>query len=218
MVAKTTPTKTAVIIGGTGLIGSALVSQIETYSQYARAKSLTRRRVITQGKVETICVNFSDPDSYAEHVHGDVLFSCMGTTKKQAGSIAAQRLVDVDYQLEVAGLAAKNGVRHYCLVSSSGADASSRNDYMKMKGDLEAAVTALPFERVSIFQPSLLVGPRPEFRFAELVGEPILSLITKIPSLQKYRPIPGAQVAQKMLETSLLDETGLRVFKLDEIF
>jgi|SaaInl5LU_22_DNA_1037371.scaffolds.fasta_scaffold12180_4 uncharacterized protein YbjT (DUF2867 family) len=218
MAAKKPKLNTAVVIGGTGLIGSSLLSLIEASVDYARATSLVRQNIVTKGKIDTHCVDFSKPNSFAEYVHGDVLFSCMGTTKKRAGSIAAQRVVDVEYQLEVAKIAAKNGVPHYCLVSSSGADASSSNEYMKMKGELEDAVIALGFERVTIFQPSLLVGLRPEFRFGEVIGEPILSLLTKIPSLQKYRPISGKQVAKKMLETSLSKQTGLRVFKLDEIF
>ena len=102
-----------------------------------------------------------------EPLKGDVLFSCLGTTKKQAGSIAAQRIVDFDYQLQIAQIAVENGVPHYLLVSSSGANAKSRAAYMKMKGELEEQVKALPFQRISIFQPSLLLGDRPESRFGE---------------------------------------------------
>ncbi len=79
------------------------------------------------------------------------MFSCLGTTHKQAGSIEAQRKVDLDYQYEAAQLAAGQGVRHYLLVSSFRADADSDNAYLKMKGELEKRVQNLPFERISIF-------------------------------------------------------------------
>ena len=146
------------------------------------------------------------------------MFSCLGTTKKQAGSIEAQRVVDYDYQWQAAQLAAANGVKHYLLVSSSGANSGSKSAYMKMKGELESAVVQLGFERVSIFQPSLLVGEREDIRIGEKIGSSLLPALCKLPGLSKYRPIKGAQVAAKMVRVSNTDGAGVSRYVLDEIF
>ena len=45
------------------------------------------------------------------------------------------------------------------MVSSVGADASTRNFYLRTKADMEAAISSMPFHAVHIFRPSLLFGP-----------------------------------------------------------
>ena len=214
--------QTAIVIGATGLVGRALVAQLAQSNEVERILTLTRRAVrYDSPKVQNHVVDFADLSRYRELFQGDVLFSCLGTTLKQAGSIAAQRVVDVDYQFAAAQLAAQQGVRHYVLVSSSGADARSRNAYLQMKGELEQKISALPFERISIVQPSLLLGERPEHRVGEQLGAWLLPLICKIPGLQRYRPIRGEQVAAKMIrisQSALESRQKLEYFRLDELF
>lgn len=71
-----------------------------------------------------------------------------------------------------AQLAAKNGVEHYLLVSSAMANANSTNAYLNMKGELEREILKLPFKRISIFQPAVLIGQRANPRPAELLVFP----------------------------------------------
>ena len=142
----------------------------------------------------------------------------MGTTRKQAGSIAAQRKVDLDYQYRAAQLAAERGVGHYLLVSSSGANPKSANPYLQMKGELEEKVQQLPFERISIFQPSLLLGKRPEVRLGEKLGALLLPVLCTLPGLRRYRPIRGEEVAAKMVRVSRQPGASREWFKLDELF
>jgi len=210
---------TAVVLGATGLVGSELVRLLLASDQYARVVTVSRRPLqLKSEKLETCVVDFECLDDIADKVSGDVLFSCLGTTKKQAGSIAAQRLVDHDYQLQVASFAAANGVPHYCLVSSSGANPASASAYMKMKGELEQTVKQLGFKRVSLFQPSLLLGERDHMRLGESVGAMVLPQLCRLPILRRYRPIKGREVAEKMLQVSLVPGNGVAVFNLQEVF
>ncbi|MFC6979937.1 hypothetical protein [Microbulbifer taiwanensis] len=126
--------------------------------------------------------------------------------------------MDVDYQLRAAQLAADKGVGHYLLVSSSGADVESRSAYLKMKGDLDQAVLQLPFERISIFRPSLLLGEREELRIGEKLGGWLLPLLCTLPGLRRYRPIHGEQVAAKMVAVSAQPGSGVETFALDQLF
>ena len=219
-----------IVIGATGLVGRALVAQLAQNDGVERIVTLTRRAVeYNSPKVENHVLDFAQLARHAELFRGDVLFSCLGTTRQQAGSIAAQRVVDVDYQFAAAQLAAQQGVRHYVLVSSSGADASSRNAYLQMKGELEQKVSALPFARISIVQPSLLLGERTERRVGEQLGAWLLPLICQLPGLRRFRPIRGEEVAAKMIRISQSPSkqgansdhhAGQNVerFRLDELF
>jgi uncharacterized protein YbjT (DUF2867 family) len=87
-----------------------------------------------------------------------------------------------------------------------------------MKGELEARITQLPFPRITIVQPSMLLGERDTPRLGEKIGAWVLPLITSIPPLQKYRPITGSQVAAKMVYASQHQEHSFKRYQLDQIF
>ncbi len=211
--------KTAIVIGATGVVGREVVNQLAEADHIDTIITLTRRVAEhPSSKVENSIVDFDDLDSYSLLLEGDMLFSCLGTTRRAAGSVAAQRIVDLDYQLKAAQLASQNGVPHYLLVSSSGANANSSNAYLQMKGELEQKVQNLGFRRVSIFQPSLLVGERAKVRFGEKLASAVLPAICCIPGLERYRPIKGKQVAEKMVQVSNQMGDAVEKFVLDEIF
>ncbi|WP_136805721.1 NAD(P)H-binding protein [Desulfosediminicola flagellatus] len=211
--------KTAIVIGATGVVGREVVNQLAEADHIDTIITLTRRVAEhPSSKVENSIVDFDDLDSYSLLFEGDMLFSCLGTTRRAAGSVAAQRIVDLDYQLKVAQLASQNGVHHYLLVSSSGANEKSSNAYLQMKGELEQKVLQLGFPRVSIFQPSLLVGERSKVRLGEKIASAVLPAVCCIPGLERYRPIKGKQVAEKMVQVSSQVGNAVEKFVLDEIF
>ncbi|OUS73239.1 short chain dehydrogenase [Pseudoalteromonas sp. A601] len=212
--------KTAIVIGATGLIGGHLVEQLIGAAHITQVITLTRRLVsYNSDKVINYVVDFAQLEQHSNLFKADILFSCLGTTKKAAGSIDAQRKVDFNYQLHAAQLAAKSGVEHYLVVSSSGANANSRSAYLKMKGELEQAVTQLNFKQISIIQPSLLLGERgDDFRLGEKLGSILLPVLCRLPGLKKFRPISGKQVAIKMCNISAQPAQGLKYYKLNELF
>ncbi|KAK2627166.1 hypothetical protein QTJ16_003132 [Diplocarpon rosae] len=96
-----------------------------------------------------------------------ILFTALGTTRAAAGSIEAQREIDLDLNLEVAKAAKAAGVTVYVLISTSGANPHAYVPYSKMKGELEESVREIGFEHTVIVRPGLLVGEREESRPAE---------------------------------------------------
>lgn len=211
--------KVAIVIGATGLVGKALVQQLSQAPHIRQVVAITRRPVdYDSDKVCNRVVDFDQLETAADAFTGDILFSCLGTTRKQAGSLEAQRKVDVDYQYNAAQLAAKQGVSHYLLVSSSGANAQSSSGYLKMKGELEQSIEALGFPRVSILQPSLLLGPRTQLRLGEKLGSWVLPVLCLLPGLRRYRPIRGEQVAATMVALSRSEVQGLERLVLDQVF
>jgi uncharacterized protein YbjT (DUF2867 family) len=216
--------KTALVIGATGLIGRHLVDELIASTRFTHIITLTRKPLLIDSvKFENHVVDFEHLDDFSHLFTADVrscyvLFSCLGTTKKQVGSIAAQRRVDLDYQYSAACIAREQGILEYFLVSSSGASANSPSAYLKMKGQLEDNILALDFSRSVIFRPSLLLGKRTEPRFGEDIAAKVMPLLKYIPLLKTYRPITGQQVAVKMAAIAERDGKGQESYNLDQIF
>lgn len=189
--------RAALVIGGTGLVGTALVSQLLEDPDYDRVVTFGRRRLeVEHDKLQQHLVDFDDLGSFRSHLEGEVLFSALGTTRKKAGSKEAQRRVDYDYQLQVAEAAAENGVPGYVLVSALGASCRSPFFYSRMKGQLEDRVRDLPFESIRILRPGLLDGERGEDRPGEKWTLRVLRHVPRMESLARVRPIHAQIVAR----------------------
>lgn len=213
-------TKSAIVIGATGLVGKELVKQLLNDSDLETIKVMVRRSTgISHPKIKEYIIDFNNLNSIKEEVTGDVLFSTLGTTIKQAGSKEQQYLVDYTYQYDIAKIAFANGVSDYFLVSSSGANSGSKIFYTRMKGELDDAVATLNFSRIRIFRPSLLLGERPKKRLGETIGSIMIAWIKHIPYLKKYRGIRGEQVAKAMIAAHKKEKSEkVQIYTLDEIF
>lgn len=144
----------------------------------------------------------------------DDVFCALGTTVRKAGSQQAFREIDYEYPLAIARQAVEAGSRQYLLVSSVEANPRSANFYLRVKGDLEDALGALPFRALHVFQPSFLLGERSERRMGEragIIAARILSPLLAGP-LKKYRAIPADAVARAMVETAIREEPGRHVY------
>lgn len=213
--------KTAIVIGATGLIGSNLIKQLLESDKFKQVKVFTRRSVkINHPQLEEHIVDFDQLNSWQYLLTGDVLFSAMGTTMKKAGSKATQYKIDYTYQYDVAAASANNGVKTYCLVSSAGANPKSSVFYSRMKGELDEAVQKLGFKHTFIFRPSILAGDRKENRVGERIGLVLANIITRVPGLNKYRPIDGNIVAKAMINVAETagERSSIKIYTLGEIF
>ncbi len=210
---------TAVMIGATGLVGSQLLAQLLEDDRFTSVISFGRKKSgKSHAKLVEHVVDFNAPASWAELVKGDVAFSSLGTTIGQAGSKAAQRKVDYDYQFDFAKAAAQNKIPTYALVSSGGADSKSSGFYLRIKGELDRDVQTLDFERVRILRPSLLAGDRAKSRAGEKIGGLLLGAINAIGIARKYRAISGDVVAKAMINCVLDETKGTKLFTGEEVF
>jgi uncharacterized protein YbjT (DUF2867 family) len=128
----------ALVIGASGLVGSELTRHLSGNEQYEKIKIFTRRPLnISDPKLEEYVIDFDQPKQWKGLVQGNVLFSALGTTRKNAGSKGAQFKVDYKYQYNFAKAASENGVENYILISSAGSSPTSKFFYTRMKGILE---------------------------------------------------------------------------------
>ena len=213
-------TRSVLLAGATGLVGRECLRLLLPNETFDRIVVLSRRRLepdVRSPKLETHVFDFDQLAMHADLFEVDSIICALGTTIKQAGSQEEFRRVDYEYALTIARLGRARGARHFLLVSSLGAKAQSRVFYNRVKGELEDAVRALGYPNVTILRPSLLLGPRADFR----VGEAIAKRATKLvrPLLPtKLKPVAARAVAAALVDAAATTEKrGVKILESGEI-
>ena len=209
----------AIVLGATGATGQELVKLLLNDPNFSKVTIFVRKKPrIKHEKLTTYEIDFSRLNEYKGLIHGDVIFSALGTTLSQAGSKTQQYLVDFNYQYEFAKIGSENKVIHYSLVSSVGANINSPFFYPKTKGALEEAVKKLGFNNIYIFQPPFLIRQSNLIRPGEKRALNILKLLNKIGILKSQKPISVSDLAQKMINEIKSDKiVRLQTFKPRDI-
>ncbi|GAA4327870.1 NAD(P)H-binding protein [Flaviaesturariibacter amylovorans] len=214
---------TTTLIGATGLIGGHLLEALRADPAFGTIRVLLRRPVPFDGpRTELRMVDFNDAAAYRNAIAGsDLIFCAVGTTQqKVGGDKEAYRRIDFDIPVNAARLGRETGCRHLLLVSSVGADASSSNFYLRLKGETEDAVRAAGLPATSIFRPSMLLGNRREVRVGERIGQVLMKTFSfaLAGGLRKYKPIEAADVARAMVAKAKADARGNEVLEYDAMF
>ena len=207
----------ALVLGATGAVGKDLVRQLLEDDAFERVDVFVRREVaIPSARLVLHVVDFYYPEEWAGLLTGDVLFSCMGTTVKAAGSQEAQWKVDYTYQYEAAKAARAAGVPACVLVSSVGADAKSRIFYSRMKGRLDDDVAALGFPGCFILRPPSLIRKGSD-RFGEKAGVAILKGLNAIGLLRSWKPMQTEDMAAAIIRLAVAGQPGTHIIDSQEI-
>jgi len=109
--------------------------------------------------------------------------------------------------------------RSDCVCAGAVFDIESSNFYLRVKAEVEKAVSAQPFESVHIFRPSGLIGKRAELRLAEAAGVAAARAVqfALMGKLRKYRPIAAETVAAAMLAAAWEAKPGRHIYHYDDI-
>lgn len=210
----------ALILGANGLIGFCLLQELLKDDKYTVVYAVSRKELSIQNpKLIHILADFDTIDSKIKDLKVDHLYSCLGSTKSKTPNPKEYYQVDHDYPLKVANILKEKACSMISFVSSIGANKSSSNFYLKLKGDVEAKIIALDFESTNIFRPSLLIGKRDEKRIVEGFSQkisPLLDFIFVGP-LKKYRSIKGITVAKAMHNIGLRSPLGVNIYESEDI-
>jgi uncharacterized protein YbjT (DUF2867 family) len=201
------------LAGSSGEIGKKLLALINS-DEGMHATILNRRHkdLVAEHTTQRI-VDFDSIHQWPDEEF-DAVISCLGSTMKKAGSKKAFRKVDFDYVVNLAKWAKHSNTKQFHVVSASGANASSLFFYNRVKGDMEAAVSALGIAQVCIYKPGLLDSERAEKRSGErLMIKVFRGLNRFLP--KRYRSVRVEQVARVIYEHIHRDEPGLHTITSD---
>ncbi|WP_428310848.1 NAD(P)H-binding protein [Hydrocarboniphaga sp.] len=207
-------TRTALLAGSTGLIGTQLLQQLLDEPRYSRVTALSRRALPVQHpRLEVVLSDLDDLSVHADALQADDVYCALGTTIAKAGSRKAFAHVDHDLVMAVARAAHHAGSRRFMLVSAIGSSVKSPAFYSRVKGEVERDLRGVGFEALHILRPSLLMGERSESRPAEQIAQklaPALGLITR-GRLARYAPVSAQQVAAAMIACAFSNQRGVHV-------
>lgn len=210
----------AIVLGATGATGQEILSRLLKDEGFKSVSIFVRKKPeMSHSKLIVHEINFSKIENYKELIKGDILFSCLGTTLKNAGSKEKQYQVDYTYQYEFAKTASRNGVSYYSLVSSAGANANTFFFYPRIKGKLEEAVKKLSFKTIHIFQPPILIRQEPLIRTGEKIAINVFHKLNSLGLLKSQKPLPVATLANRMInEIKESTKKEIRIYTPKEIF
>src|SRR5476651_1604742 len=128
------------LLGASGLVGRELLRLLQQDPRVSRIIAPSREALPPLSKLfnplgrdlTALIAELDEPI--------DLFFSCLGTTRKQAGSAKAFRAVDLDLVVSSAKAARRHGAKHCLVISANGANPHSRFLYNRTKGEMEQAL------------------------------------------------------------------------------
>ena len=206
-----------ILAGASGLVGGEILQALLVDPTVVEVHVLGRRASnVTHPKLQSHVVDFQRLPALPRV---DEVYLALGTTIRVAGSQAAFRAVDFAANLAVANAALATGAQRIGLVSAADANARSSVFYLRVKGELEDALTSLKLPALVIARPSLLLGNRDALkqppRLGEKISTPILKLLAPILP-KRYRPVHARAVARSLLAT-LPTARGTVILQFDDL-
>ncbi|MBW2960222.1 NAD(P)H-binding protein [Mesonia aestuariivivens] len=194
-------TKTAILLGATGLTGNLLLQQLLKDEAFHKIILFSRSSVNVQHpKIEEYLIHLFELEKYQQHFQADVVFCAVGTTKKKTPDEKNYRKIDFGIPVNAAKLAKQNQISKMIVVSALGANKDSNIFYNKTKGEMEEGVLAQQLAETYILRPSLIQGNRAEKRKMEFVANQLMKAASflMVGPLNKYKPIEAETIAKAM--------------------
>lgn len=194
-----------VVLGSTGLIGSHLTQMLLEREEIDQVITVGRRSLeLEHPKLLKRTIDMERLDEKCECILGaSAVFCCLGTTMKKAKSKQAFKHIDFDIPLLAAKSARARGIKHFLLVSAQGASVHSPFFYSRVKGEIESVLQQIPFERITIARPGLLLGRKSGQRPFEDIAGNVMKLFNPllVGALEKYSAVNSKEVARSLLES-----------------
>ena len=194
------------LIGASGLVGSKLLQQLLTWDQLEEIVLLNRKNLeLSHPKIKQFEIDFEDQSIYLDKIKGDLVFCCIGTTRKKTPNTDTYRRIDVGIPKKAVYAAQINKVKQFHLISAIGADKNAKVSYNKIKGESEEVCLKSSIPSIHIYRPGLLIGKRNETRIGESIFQkiaPFFDLFCR-GKRAKYHSISASKLAEFMLKNAL---------------
>jgi uncharacterized protein YbjT (DUF2867 family) len=195
--------KQVLLLGASGLVGSHVLSELLANDLVGNVTVLVRNPLaMSNSKLTQVVTDFSDWTELDDLTPVDVLFCCIGTTRKKTPDLVQYKAIDYGITMEVARRAKQLGCQQIHLISSVGANAKSSNFYLRIKGETEEGIQSLGFETCFIYRPSMLIGARNESRPGEKIGQLLTPVFDFFTFGGQYHSIRATTLAQSMVRNA----------------
>jgi len=192
-------TKTAIILGATGLTGGILLDFLMKDNRYEKIKLFSRSSVgITNPKLEEHLIDLFELEKHKEIFKADEVYCCIGTTKAKTPNNRVYRKIDYGIPFAAAKLCKENNINTFIIISAMGANPGSKVFYNKIKGEVERDVLKENIQNTYILQPGLIGGSRNENRLGESIAKFFFKILNPIIP-KNYRSISPETIAKAMV-------------------
>ena len=219
--------KSAIILGATGLTGGVLLKMLLKDDRYAKIKLFSRSSVgFTHPKLEEHLGDLRKLEGFKSLFTADEVYCCIGTTKAKTPDATLYREIDLGIPVAVAKLCNANNIDTLLVISALGANANSRVSYNRLKGEMEEAVMDYHIPKTHFLRPSLISGKRAEKRPGEWWANQLMKVLNLVlvGPLEKYKSIRPEAIAAAMVwlannkcEQLYLESDQLRKIAKDEL-
>jgi uncharacterized protein YbjT (DUF2867 family) len=203
----------ALILGGTGQVGSATVAELLAIPECREVVMITRKPIAARSRVRDVVLDTSAADfgEYTAALAREVLsqgpvsaVSCVGVG---SGSMRWSEEELQRLELGVVGAFARGchdaGIPQFCLLSAVGSSARSCFRYVRVMGMKEDTVRNIGFSRLAIFRPGIIVGNAHTPAWVAWLG--------------KLVPGPFGNIDQRILGRSIAAEIALHGQEVGEV-
>jgi uncharacterized protein YbjT (DUF2867 family) len=214
-----TQSLSVVMLGASGAVGGQVVNTLLAMPEITRLTLLGRREIALPVSakasiVQQHVIDIDATDAWKSLVEAhDCAICTLGVGQPSKMSKAEFVHIDRDVVIAFATICRQAGVRHFELLGSAGADSRSKSFYLRTKGELRDALVALDFERLSVFQPSMILTPTNRYGLSQALTLALWPSLSKlmIGPMRKFRGIRvetlGAAMARNLLTTGRGAET-----------
>ncbi|WP_338355958.1 nucleoside-diphosphate sugar epimerase [Yeosuana marina] len=194
--------KTAIIIGATGLTGGLLLERLLEDNRYETIKLFSRSSCgIKHSKIEEHLVDMFELEKHEDVFVANDVFCCIGTTKAKTPNEEVYLKIDYGIPVAISKLCVKNNIDTLVVISALGANKNSTVFYNRTKGRMEEDVLKANIKNIYMLQPSLISGNRAENRFGEKIAKIFMTVLNPllIGSFKKYRSIHPKTIVNTMI-------------------
>ena len=195
-------TKSAIILGATGLTGSYVLDELLNNPEYTKVIVFSRRPLeIENEKLQVFECDVLNLEEQKDYFKADEVYVCIGTTNNKTPNKKLYRDIDFGIPVTAAQLCRENRIDNIAVMSSLGANSKSSVFYTKTKGEMEESVLEMEIPNTYLLRPAMIMGPRKERRLGETLGKMLTFIINPLlqGSLKKYKGIHAETIAKAMI-------------------
>ncbi len=204
--------RVALVAGGTGVTGTALLQLLLRNHEFSRIHAVTRRPLpLDHPRLANRILKFDELAARLAGLRCTDAFCCLGAALGPRAPAAELRQVDVDLVVAFARAAQAAGAMRVVVISAARADPKAPQPFQRCKGEMEFALREMRFPSLEILQPGPVLGLRPQGTATDMLRMAFLPMANPLlhGSMAPSRAIQATDLAAAMLGVARSQRRGV---------